>query len=506
MSARIVLFVHGWSVRNTDTYGGLPDRLRSEAKRDPTLGLDVRELWLGEYISFHNEVGIPDIARAFDAALARELGSRLQAGARIACITHSTGGPVVREWLQRFHPRGDAPLSHLVMLAPANFGSALAQLGHSRLARLRTMFEGVEPGFGVLDWLELGSRQNLALNLAGLGGRAAGTLPFVLIGSSIDRALYDHVNAYTGEPGSDGVVRAASANLNFGHLVLTQEPARAVKPSRAGKGEAAPTAIGGRVVRATDASASQLTAGTLRRRRGVPFALLEGRSHSGPERGVMRSVRDDGRPHPTVDAILECLRVADRRGHAELAARFARRNAEVAARQQVETHPVGPFVREYLHDPCAMLVFRVRDEQGAPVKDFEIVLTAGADSPDALPPGFFIDRQRNRADPGTITYYVNAAKLLGAKAVAHDGRTLRPALAGADSLGLRVVPYPQDGFVHFLPCALPASGANLAAWVRPYETTVIDVVLRRVVREGVFRLTRERTPEDFTRAPPGPPI
>jgi hypothetical protein len=485
MAGRIVLFVHGWSVRNTDTYGALPDRLRSEARRDPALGIDVKELWLGEYISFHNEVRIPDIARAFDAAVRRELGARAADG--FACITHSTGGPVLREWLARHADPKAARLSHLIMLAPANFGSALAQLGHSRLARLRTMFEGVEPGFGVLDWLELGSPENLALNLDGLGRRAGSTLPFVLTGASIDRALYDHVNAYTGEVGSDGVVRAASANLNFAHAVLTQEPARA---AGAAKGAAAPRLVAGRV----------------RRAQGIPFALLEGRAHSGEAIGVMRSVRDDGRAHPTVDAILECLKVRDARGHAALARRFAQRNAEVEARQRVELHEVGPFVREHLHDPCAMLVFRVRDDQGGPVKDFEIVLTSGTDSPDALPQGFFIDRQRNRRDAGTVIYYVNAAKLRGAPAVVHEGRTLRPALKGAGTLGLRVVPYPQDGFVHYLPCALPASAAHLAAWVRPHETTVIDIVLRRVVREGVFRLTRERTPADFTKAPPGGPI
>lgn len=493
MVGRTVLFVHGWSVRSTDTYGELPDRLRSEAKRDPALGLDVKELWLGEYISFHNEVRIPDIARAFDAAVRRELGARAAAG--FACITHSTGGPVLREWLARHADPKVAWLSHLIMLAPANFGSALAQLGHTRLARLRTMFEGVEPGLGVLDWLELGSPENLALNLAGLGGRkrprAGMTLPFVLTGVSIDRALYDHVNSYTGEPGSDGVVRAASANPNFGHVVLLQELARPA----AGKGK-----------HKDGATAPLLQAGRLRRSAGTPFALLAGRTHTGETRGVMRSVRDDGRGHPTVDAILDCLRVRDARDHALLAKQFARHNAEVEVRQRVEVHAVGPFIREYIHDPCAMLVFRVRDEQGDAVSDFEIVLTAGADSPDALPPGFFIDRQRNRRDPGTITYYVNAAKLLGAPAVTHGGRTLRPALKGAGALGLKVVPYPQDGFVHHLTCALPASAAHLAAWVRPHETTVIDVVLRRVVREGVFRLTRERTPEDFTKAPPGAPI
>ena len=117
------------------------------------------------------------------------------------------------------------PLSHLVMLAPANHGSALAQLGKSRLSRIKSLFQGVDPGQRVLDWLELGSAGSWALNRSCLDydGVADGVFPFVLTGQSIDRKLYDALNSYTGEAGSDGVVRVASANLNYGLLRLVQE-------------------------------------------------------------------------------------------------------------------------------------------------------------------------------------------------------------------------------------------------------------------------------------------
>ncbi|MDE1888353.1 MAG: alpha/beta hydrolase, partial [Gammaproteobacteria bacterium] len=185
---RIVVLVHGWSVRNTDTYGGLPERLKLEARRSPDLELDVHQIWLSEYISFHNEVTIPDIARAFQAALKRELGDALKNQQRFVCITHSTGAPVIRAWLHHFYIGAGKklpPLSHLIMLAPANFGSALVQLGLSKLSRLKAWFEGVDVGTGVLDWLELGSDQSLALNLEWLQRGAGcigpkGFFPFVL--------------------------------------------------------------------------------------------------------------------------------------------------------------------------------------------------------------------------------------------------------------------------------------------------------------------------------------
>ncbi|HSE12528.1 MAG TPA: alpha/beta fold hydrolase, partial [Rudaea sp.] len=172
----LVVFVHGWSVTNTDTYGELPARLKREASANGGPPLDVRNIYLGQYVSFRDEVRLEDIARAFDAAVA-DLLADAGGARRFVCITHSTGGPVVRDWLDRFHVQAgklaSCPLSHLIMLAPANFGSALAQLGKSRLARLANWFDGVEPGQRVLDWLELGSPEACALNSRWINDYAA---------------------------------------------------------------------------------------------------------------------------------------------------------------------------------------------------------------------------------------------------------------------------------------------------------------------------------------------
>ncbi|MGH8400089.1 MAG: phospholipase, partial [Gammaproteobacteria bacterium] len=150
---------------------------------------------------------------------------------------------------------------------------------------------------------------------------------------------------------------------------------------------------------------------------------------------------------------------------------------------------------------------RVHDDQGNPIKDFDVILTAGEDSdPDHLPPGFLIDRQRNHLDPGTITYYINHARMTGAPEVMFKGKQLRPALQACSSLGLRVVPYPQDGFVMYQPATLAASVKNLADFVKPNQTTIVDIVMRRIVRESVYRLTSKASPEDFTKQPPGSPV
>jgi hypothetical protein len=66
-------------------------------------------------------------------------------------IVHSTGGPVVRHWLNHYLQDvcgGDlarCPVRSLIMLAPANFGSRLAAQG------------GFETGKRILEGIELGS-------------------------------------------------------------------------------------------------------------------------------------------------------------------------------------------------------------------------------------------------------------------------------------------------------------------------------------------------------------
>jgi hypothetical protein len=362
-------------------------------------------------------------------------------------------------------------MSHLVMLAPANFGSALAQLGAGRLSRIKTWFQGVEPGTGVLDWLELGSRgswnQNVDWIRSGgdrIGGN--GVFPFVLTGQSIDRKLYDNLNSYTGEMGSDGVVRVAAANLNAVWVRLVQQR----EPGPAGRRRVWPLAPDD---------------GGIERAPATAMRIVKGRSHSGDKMGIIRSVRDDGAPHPTVDATLRCLLVRTKPQYDRLVAEFAQETVRVVEDEREE--PVGR--RVFPHDPCSMVTFRVRDDGGHPVTDYDLILTGVNDSPNALPPGFFLDRQRNRRDRSVITYFFN-----------HDR------MARAGRLGLRVEARPDSGFVHYVKARLAADAKMLETIVRDHETTLVEIVLRRVVRRGVFELTKNPGPESFTDQRKGPPV
>ncbi len=495
---RIVVFVHGWSVRSTATYGGFPDRLESEAAKDGSLAVDVRNIWLSKYISFRDEVCLEDLARAFEAAIARELASEIAAGKRFACITHSTGGPVIRDWYSRYYAAHDraCPMSHLIMLAPANFGSALAQLGKSRLSRIKGWFEGVEPGTGVLDWLELGSPESWDLNRTWIESsqRSGGPVRpffFVLTGQSIDRSIYDHLNSYTGEAGSDGVVRVASANLNATLIRLVQEAPAAAGPN-------------------DQETAVDLQFSTPIVAPKTAMLVVAGRSHSGAAMGILNSVQNDGRRHPTVDAVLECLKVENDSDYLACRERFDEATAEVQKAERIERPRRFLLPGSYIvNDRYCMVIFRLRDDTERVIEDFDLVLTAGKDNPDRLPQGFFGDRQRNSRDKGTLTYFLNYDLMAGSEALRagpQNREIVRKETVGADRLGILISARPDEGFVHYVMARLRSTVKTLERVLKPNQTTLVDIKLRRIVHRGVYELTKDRSAVDFKDQPPGDPI
>ncbi len=355
----LVVFVHGWGVRKSD-YGLLP----------AMLGPETVEIWLSDYVSYCDDITMEDLAAAFERARLANFPDR-----EFACITHSAGGPVMRVWLDRY----DGPITALVMLAPPNHGSALAQLGKGRLSRLKSWVEGVEPGQRILDWLELGSEESWALNKRWLDSKWAGRT-LVLCGCTPDRSLYDHLNSYTGERGSDGVVRLAAANLNYSWMRLQQS---------------------GKTLRLVEEKSSRPT----------PFLNLPGASH--------RSILD----------------------------------------LESSASPV---------DSTSMIVFKIMDSAGCAVEDYDLLLTAGRDfSPDALPKGFFIDRQRNSIARNTLTYLVD-----------YD------AMSSLEHLGFIVRARPVNGPVSYAPAEFCRN-----MFLRKHETTLIEVTLQRHLEDCVFVTT-----------------
>ena len=464
----IVIFVHGWSVQHTNTYGGLPRWLTGQTGPDGK-PFEVGSVYLGRYVSFEDTVTVDDISRAFDQAITDELGARLKAGERFACITHSTGGPVLRNWIHLFYRNhlDQCPLTHLVMLAPANHGSALAQLGKGRLSRIKSFFQGVAPGQLVLNWLELGSEPQWALNEAWLGydGVGQGLYPFVLTGQKIDRSLYDALNSYTDEMGSDGVVRVAGANLNYSLLRLAQ------------------------------GADAELAVKRVSRSKPTAFGVLPQRAHSGDDFGIIRSVTArNADAHPTAQWVVRCLQVTSEASYSKVRDELAEVTRQTQEDEKVDVQTSLFGTRTYPNDRCLQAVFRLVDDRGQELSNYDLFLTAGPNySEQDLPPGFFIDRQRNQLNPGKLTYYLNLDVL--------EAGLARPELEGR--LGFRVEARPKAGLAFYRQLDFRSTLAELKRVLIPNETMMVEIELKRMVDKAVFRITDNLTPAKFDDRPSG---
>ena len=453
-AARIVAFVHGWSVTHTDTYGGLPEALQQQASAQG-LQIALKDLHLGRYISFHDDVSLDDLARAMQHAVKHDLGDPDE----FSCITHSTGGPVVRRWVDRYYaPRklSECPLRHLVMLAPANHGSALAVIGKSRLGRIKAWFGGVEPGQGVLDWLCLGSEGacELADRTTRYQTRDARYWPCVLSGETIDTAFYDFLNSYLVEKGSDGVVRLAAANMNYTYFRLDQRPEQVID-GHFGK-----------------AHALAVRPGLSVRPDPSPFMVVPAASHSGERIGIMRSVTPKNAPaKPVVEQILRCLKVRSASDYQRLVDDFA--DLTDRSQQANATALYKGVLRRFV-----MLVFRIRDDEGRLIGDYDLFLLGDRFSPDTLPSGFFVDKQKN-AQSHALVYYLDYEQLSKARELGFHVHA-RPHFGDPDS-------NQPESFAGYLRAEFRMGAEQFARYIRPNETVYVDVTLQRTVDAEALR-------------------
>lgn len=460
-----LVMLHGWSVTSAETYGNLPEALAARAAGSG-VDLDIRAMHLGEYISFHDEVTVDDLARAMDAALRKDVFAAEMQGLAadaplppFACITHSTGGPLARRWADLFYGAGriaDCPMQQLLMLAPANHGSALAAIGKQRIGRLKAWFSGVEPGQGVLDWLSLGSDEAFLLqeNTLLYPEPQHCFFTFVLCGETIDRAFYDFLNSYLKEAGSDGVVRLAGANMNYAFMRLVQNNIQ--WPSAAFSADANPDALAITELRMEPVPGlpPEPDGSLFHTPFASPFLVVPNASHSGDKIGIMNSVTPaNASDKPQVAAILECLAVQNSDGYAGLRLRYAAQNQL----QQENRY--------------AMLIFRVSDDMGHRIDDYDLLLLGEKFHPGGFPKGFVVDRQKNVASHALV-YYIDCNKL-----------------AALPQFGIRVVARPAigDGFAGYQAAEYrienPAGSSPLPA----NQTLYIDIVLRRLVNRNATR-------------------
>jgi pimeloyl-ACP methyl ester carboxylesterase len=215
-----VIFVHGYSVRDLNSFNQLPSLLEAD-------GIAATSIYLAGFISLDDYLGCEDLANALEDRIASLINTHGIDLGKTILVAHSTGAIVARRWiLDRRATKKAVPstptLSHFLSCAGANHGSTMAQLGRTELAYLfRTLTEGQSVGKRVLQDLDYGSEFLHTLNREWLEAwndaadpLFADTFCFSMGGT--DHSFWqNHLTWQSHESGSDGTVRISGANLNY---------------------------------------------------------------------------------------------------------------------------------------------------------------------------------------------------------------------------------------------------------------------------------------------------
>lgn len=227
-----LLIIHGYSDGAT-SFTGLRDFFQAN-------GYARENVFLLNYASMDDQAQFSDFADKLDEDYEKQFPNE-----RIDIACHSTGALVVRLWLDLHYSRQRAagkakprsPVEHLLMFAPANFGSDLAEMGQSFLGKFRATFfnanrkpgDFLESGKYVLQGLEPASPFQWALSGRDLHGEGFFNpelgdenvcFPFVFAAGRAYGGLQAKIIKDRKKPGTDGTVRICGTSLNTRKCVV----------------------------------------------------------------------------------------------------------------------------------------------------------------------------------------------------------------------------------------------------------------------------------------------
>lgn len=429
------VIIHGWSDHAT-SFVPLQTALAQQ------LGVLVPTISLAEWLSLDDLVTYDDLITRMGQVWAAY--GLPQTPLSVDVVTHSTGALLLRAWVAENFAPGQSPINHLVMLAPANFGSPLAHKGRSFIGRIVKGWNSpqmFEVGALLLKGLELASPYTWDLAHEDLFVpdpfyRADRTLATVLVGNS----GYTGISSAANEPGSDPTVRVSTANLNAARISLDMT-------NPAGPQLVGPAAINGT----------------------VGFKILDGLNHS--------TICDPNQP-ALMPAVLAALQVTPANFNTYCAGLEVANQQVMAAREaQSDSYYWG----------YQNTVFLVKDQFGAHVQDYFLEFYGPAADT------FWEDLFHGKVIQDVHPYCDDG----GYRALLIDTKRLRDALVGAPETPLQFSITASPDFGNH-EVGYDTFGANapeftiplaqVPMYFQPNRTLLVEVTIPRKQKPDIFQL------------------
>jgi RNA binding exosome subunit len=475
-----ILLVHGYSSEGEDNsvsqiYGTLPADLRSEFGADT-----IHTLNLSRWLSLNDGVRLDDVSYAMDRALrSPEYSDLLLNGFHV--VIHSTGALVVRNWIKMFSPK-PSPIENFVHLAGANFGSGLAHIGKAQIVRwARYLGTGTQGGRHILDELEFGNWKTLDLHLHFL--KPGNSMredyqvqEFCIAGSQTTKVLRAAPIRYVKEDSSDNTVRTSAANLNYTsvHIAPTEE-ARQLSVDELQ-----------RLVqeRKEDQSVrdSNYSVAVNRNHPEVPFSVAYETGHFGEKIGIVSGSRNRKEVMPKLKRALQTP--LEDGAYTDTREYFREQHQRTFERVgRLKTSPLG-WSKQAQYEGHAQIIFRLRDQYGEGVRQFDITFRTSDRSAKKVPLESLIeDDHKNKEDDGTLTFYLRTQAF--SKSAWLDKMSI------IAPTRLEIFATETDGQeIEYLPVNLQLSSDFLRDIVKSFQTTIIDVEMLRLPTRKVFEISK----------------
>lgn len=490
-----ILLVHGYSTDassepNRDSvvgmYGTLPKWLRKEYGRG-----NVFELNVSRYISLEDGIGIDDIARAFDNALKTDFKHLYDRTFHV--IIHSTGALVMRTWIQKFSG-SHQPIRNLIYLAGANLGSGWAHIGRGQLSRWYRHFNsGDEPGVRVLNALELGSSETIDMQLSIISEgdpiSQYGVREYVIIGTQAKTSAFLIPIKYAKEDGSDGTIRVSASNLNYNYVrYVANKQGREVDARQVIADMRTETLPSHADYYHVDQNASSIAGVD---RAVVPLAIPWGTAHSGGDVGVVAGSRNRKYIEPLLRT---ALGVRTRTQWESSVADFdavTRQAYKLAGEpsRDITGFWKGRWHRKGQYEAHSQIIIRLRDQDGRPVDHYDIDFGRG---PDAQNPtsisDLLQDKHRNGVSPNIITFYLRTGRWDGKTPYDEEGNYLTRLTEIDQALLSITATEPQTSDIQYVPFRKELNTKSLISFIRPHETTIVDIEMQRIPSGNVFAM------------------